>query len=286
MIEAQPLNLRLEPSELGEGAFFSKDTLYWVDISQGAIHAYVLKSGDHRQWSMPGPVSFVVPDGETCFLVGRRNGVYRFDTKDGSTVPLAVLDLPDDHRLNDGKIGPDGRLWVGTICTAAEPSPTAALYRLDGNQLSEVEGGYANANGKAWSPDGRKMYHADTSRNTIWQYDYNCADGSIANRQAFAKVEDGSPDGLTSDSEGRVYAALYGGSGVGVFSHQGKFIEKIVLPVPNVTSCVFGGEGLRTLFITTAFDGMDVDTRKIFPLSGQVFHARLTAPGPRYVPLR
>lgn len=277
MISAEPLNLSLEPSQLGEGIFCSPATgsIYWVDIKKGLVHHDA--GGVHRTIATPGPVSFVFPLGQGRLLLGLKDGVY--EAAEEKFLPVARLELPAEHRLNDGKCDPQGRLWVGTICTAQEPSETAALYRLQDGRLDEVEGGYVNANGKAWSPDGRIMYHADTSRNMIWQYDYDAGSGLLASKRAFARVEDGSPDGLCSDSEGRVLAALYGGSGIAILSPRGEMVDKIEVPVPNVTSCCFGGSDLRTLYITTAYDGMDAASREHYPLAGHVFRAELDVPG-------
>ena len=278
MTVAEPLDANLEPSQLGEGIFHAVETgmLYWVDIKKGVVHTRDA-GGLHRVIETPGPVSFVFPTGPARLMLGLKDGVYQ--AVDGKFLPLARLELPAEHRLNDGKCDPRGRIWVGTICTAEEPSDTAALYLLQDHELHEVEGGYTNANGKTWSPDGRIMYHADTSRGMIWQYDYELETGEISNKRAFVRVEDGSPDGLCSDSQGRVLAALYGGSGVAVFSQRGDLVEKVDLPVPNVTSCCFGGADLRTLYITTAYDGMEPAEREKHPLAGQVFQARMEVAG-------
>ena len=278
MTTAAPLNASLEPSQLGEGIFCSDKTgsVYWVDIKQATVHIQDA-SGTHSTITTPSPVSFVFPIGDDRLLLGLKDGIY--EAKDGAFVPVTKLDLPAEHRLNDGKCDPRGRVWVGTICTAADPSETAALYRMQGRDLHEVEGGYVNANGKAWSPDGQVMYHADTSRNIIWQYDYDLSSGSLSNKRTFVRVDGGSPDGICTDSKGRVLAALYGGSCVAVYSPRGGLVEKIALPVPNVTSCCFGGKDLRTLYITTAYDGMDAAAREQHPLSGQVFCAEMDVPG-------
>jgi sugar lactone lactonase YvrE len=272
----------LPPSQLGEGAFWdrARGTLYWVDILGQRIHTYELGQRRHGSFGTSSTVGFVFPYGENLVIAGLRDGLYQVERSGGGKQqPLALLDLPHEHRLNDGQCDPHGRLWVGTICTAEEPSPTAALYRLENRHLQEVEGGYVNANGKGWSPDGKIMYHADTSRSTIWQYDYDIGAGGLSGKRVFVNLDDASPDGLCVDSQGRVFAALYGGSAVAIFSHRGEMVDKIELPVPNVTSCTFGGDDHRTLFITTAYDGLDPEQRAEFPLSGQVFTTDMDVPG-------
>ncbi len=172
---------------------------------------------------------------------------------------------------------PFGRLWVGTINTSANPSQTAALYLLRGDRLEKVEGGYTNANGKAWSADAGLMFHADTGRETIWIYDYNSDEGIVANKRVFARTAEGRPDGLEADSDGNLYAAIFGGSRVDIFSPHGDLVGRVDVPVPNVTSCCLGGEGRKILFITTAFDGMSPEARQNAPLSGHVFQVALEA---------
>lgn len=184
-------------------------------------------------------------------------------------IPIALLDLPSGHRLNDGKLDPARRLWVGTINTADEPSETAALYVLRNDRLEEVEGGYANANGKAWNSDGTTMYHADTSRRTIWKYDYDVKTGTASNKRVFVRHEDWNPDGLCMDTGGNLLVAVFGGARVEIYSHRGERLGDIELPVPNVTSCDLSDDG--TLFVTTAFDGMSTEARRKAPQSGAIF---------------
>lgn len=115
------------------------------------------------------------------------------------------------------------------------------------------------------------MYHADTSRGIIWQYDYDLDTATISSKRVFKNLGEANPDGLTADTDGNIYAAIYGGSCVSIFSQRGAEVERIELPAPNVTSCAFGGDDLQTLFITTASQGMDDAALREAPLSGQIF---------------
>ncbi len=276
-LNAQPLDLNLSACQLGEGIHWDAPTLslWWVDITGKRIHRYATASGNHRSWPVSKEVSFVFPNADGKILVGLSNGVYVFDPETGEERPLALLDLPADHRLNDGKLDPSGRLWVGTINTSADPSETAGLYLLRGDRLEEVEGGYTNANGKAWSADAGLMFHADTGRETIWVYDYSNDEGVVTNKRVFTKTSKGSPDGLEADSDGNLYAAIFGGSRVDIFSPRGDLVGRVDLPVPNVTSCCLGGAGRKRLFITTAFDGLSPEARRKAPMSGHVFQAHI-----------
>lgn len=278
---AEPLNLELPRVALGEGAHWDATSgcLFWVDIVGQRFHILDVVNGACDSYDTTRPVSFVFPAPSQKVWLGLANGVYLRDLASDMEQVIAQVTLPNSHRLNDGKCDPRGRLWVGTINTSDNASATAALYRLQGSQFEEIAGGYVNANGKAWSPDSRLMYHADTSRGTIWQWDYDLATAALANKRVFANLGDANPDGLATDTEGNVYAALYGGSAVTVFSARGDEVGRIELPVPNPTSCAFGGDDMRTLFITTASDGMDQEALRQAPLSGHLFVAKLEAAG-------
>lgn len=278
---AEPLDSKLPRTTLGEGVHWDATSgcLFWVDIVEQRFHILNVATGTCDSHDTTRPVSFVFPAASTQVWLGLSNGVYLRDLAGDMEQVIAHVTLPESHRLNDGKCDARGRLWIGTINTSENASETAALYRLQGSQFEEVDGGYVNANGKAWSPDGRLMYHADTSRGTIWQWDYDLATAALANKRVFVNLGDANPDGLATDTEGNVYAALYGGSAVTVFSARGDEVGRIELPVPNPTSCAFGGDDMRTLFITTASDGMDQEGLRQAPLSGHLFVAKLEVAG-------
>jgi len=65
----------------------------------------------------------------------------------------------------------------------------------------------------------------------------------------------GVPDGMTIDTEGYLWIALYGGGKVlRVNPVDGEVTGQVEVPAQYTTSCTFGGSSLTTLFITTATD--------------------------------
>jgi gluconolactonase len=105
-------------------------------------------------------------------------------------------------------------------------------------------------NGLAFSPDERVLYVANTRPGKyIMAYDVR-PDGSVANGRRFADMssdEDGVPDGMKVDAEGRVYCT--GPGGCWVFDSSGTRLGIIRLPeIP--ANCAWGGEDNRTMFFT------------------------------------
>ena len=131
-----------------------------------------------------------------------------------------------------------------------------SLYRYtvdDG--LVTMDSNLKGPNGMGWSPDQKTMYLVDSFTQRIYAYDFDQDLGEIDNRRIFAEVpaENGMPDGLTVDSDGFVWNARWGGWRLQTDDPEGKIEREIKLPVQNVTSCIFGGEDLGDLFITTAW---------------------------------
>jgi len=134
------------------------------------------------------------------------------------------------------------------------------LFRLDPDlTLRRLDSGVHFSNGPCWSPDGTRLYFADSWLNTIYLYDYDIETGSASNRRALVNTSElgGLPDGATVDADGLLWVALYGASKVVAFRPDG-CVERIIdMPVKLVSSVMFGGSDLDRLFVTTIARGLD-----------------------------
>ncbi len=105
--------------------------------------------------------------------------------------------------------------------------------------------------------------------------------GMLGNRRIFLRIEDKDmcPDGPVVDSVGNIWISMFGGWGVYCYSPQGKLLEVIKLPVSNCTKVAFGGDDLKTMYVTTAWVGLSDEQRKQQPLAGGLFRLRVDVPG-------
>jgi sugar lactone lactonase YvrE len=150
--------------------------------------------------------------------------------------------------------------------------------------VRRVDDGYCITNGPAVSPEGRTLYHVDTLQRVIYAFDLTDT-GKLDGKRVFTTIEPGSgyPDGLSVDAEGAVWIALYGGWGLRRYSPRGELIGAVRLPCENVTKAAFGGADRRTLYITTARQGLSAAELAAQPLAGGLFALRVDAPGlPQY----
>ena len=270
----------LPRSKLAEGPLWDGESgsLYWVDIAGHAIHRHRPATGAVATHPLDAPVGFCAVAADGRLVAGIGDGLHDLAFGTPGTTPIVRPAMHGENRFNDGKCDASGRLWAGTMHVAADRDrePTGALYRWRGGGLDIVEWPVSLANGLGWSPTGDTMYFSDTHAGTVWAYDYDLDGGHVANRRTFATIPlaDGVPDGLTVDSAGNVYVAIWRGARLDVFAPDGRRTAEIPVPVHNPTSCAFGGADLRTLYVTTMPAGNEDD-----PRSGSLFALDVAVPG-------
>ncbi|WP_419759080.1 SMP-30/gluconolactonase/LRE family protein [Acidisoma sp.] len=244
--------------------------LYFCDIPGGRLHRFHPATEEKTSWQLPEVLGSFALCRSGRILVCQKQKLMMFDTVTQTLEPFAQVVEADTNRLNDGKVGPDGCFWVGTINEGSDGSPSGHLYRVTpaGEVEVKVEG-LKNANGLAWTADGRTMFHSDTRGPWIDCWDFDPATGAISNRRRFADVsnEEGRPDGGALDVEGFYWSAGSGMSVINRFAPDGRLVEKVAMPVPNATMPAFAGD---RLFITSALP-KDEEARRKFPLGGGLF---------------
>jgi sugar lactone lactonase YvrE len=96
---------------------------------------------------------------------------------------------------------------------------------------------------------------------------------------ASAQRYQGRPDGATVDGEGCYWVAMFEGGQLLRFSALGEQLSALPVPVQCPTMPCFGGDDLRTLFVTSARRGRPADELEQRPASGQVIAMRAEVSG-------
>ncbi|WP_372932719.1 SMP-30/gluconolactonase/LRE family protein [Mariniphaga sediminis] len=267
-------------SDLGEGAIWNHKTgeLMWVNITGKILNFYNPKLKYNKEMFTGQMIGTVVPSESGKAMIALENGFYQFDPETGSK--HFIIDPEKEisgNRFNDGKCDPAGRFWAGTMSLEGKKK-AGALYRLDPKRtVHKMIEGVTTSNGIVWSRDQTKMYYIDTPTRKVMAWNYNNETGEISNPQTAIEVPEdmGFPDGMTIDSEGNVWIALWGGAAVGCWNPEtGKLLRTIDVPAKNVTSCAFGDDDLGTLYITTARQNTNEKELEKFPHAGGVFKIR------------
>lgn len=278
-------------AELAEGPVWYSNALWWVDIAAGTLNRFDPETGINASRATGGFLGAAVPCEDGRWLLARQHECTLFDWETGRFTPLAVPaeGVSLRHRFNDGKCDPSGRFWGGTM-SLDHAREEASLFAIESTgQIRRVLSGISLSNGLGWSPKGDRFYHIDTPTRRVSWFDFDLATGKMGQRKTLVEFSeaDGFPDGMTVDAAGNLWIALWSGGCVAQVDGQtGVILEKHPLPVAQVSSCAFGGSDLRTLFITTAWEGFSFAQREAQPLAGSIFSLRTDTPGLPVVPFR
>lgn len=274
-LELRPLVPTLH--KLAESAVYDdrSNRLLYCDIPEKAIHAVNLTTGETQVWNFPSVVGSFGLTEAGRFVVALRDSVILFDPETGESRTLAEIeaDIPET-RLNDGKVGPDGCFWVGTMDERPDRRPIGALYRVDADGKVERKiDGLMVSNGLAFSPDGRTMFHSDSRGPWIDRWAFDPATGEISDRKRIVVLDDtiGRPDGGATDAEGCYWSAGVSGAKLNRFSPEGELLASYDVPAASPTMPAFGGPDMKTLFLTSLRDGRTEEQLARWPLTGSVF---------------
>lgn len=266
------------PAILGEGASWDtgRDVLWWVDIKGHAVHCFDPTTGNDQSWDVGEPVGSLAPRAEGGLLLACKTGFYAFDPE--SQTKTAIHDPEPDlsyNRFNDGGTDRQGRFWAGTMRDDGVKTAEGSFYRVDPDMsVTRMMEGFYTTNGLAFSPDGTRMYAAETHKDTrtIWSFAYDTDTGIPSNRQVFFDTAGraGRPDGGTVDSEGCYWMAGVGGSEVVRITPEGAVDRVIEMPVSKPSKPMWGGTGLDSLFVTTIRDGTEGESQAgcLFAITG------------------
>lgn len=255
---------------LGEGPIWDAktQTLYWVDILEKRIYA------DNELFiELDDLIGCIALSKNGHFILGKRASFVDFEPVTGQQTNLYLLNESAINRMNDGKCDPAGRLIAGTMAMN-ETDPTGNLYSFNGKQAEVLLRGVTISNGMAWSPNHQIFYYIDTPTREVKAFEYDVKTGELGNSRVAIRIPKsfGWPDGMTSDTQGNVWIAMWGGAQITKWNpNNGQLLEKISVPALNTSCCVFGGKNMNELFITSARHAMSEEDINNYPLSGGLF---------------
>jgi sugar lactone lactonase YvrE len=260
---------------LGEGPHWHAEwkKFLYVDIEGRKVGCIdpVTKITEER--NVDKRIGTVVPATNGNLIVALQGSIEELNFETGERKKLADLEIDKPgNRCNDGKCDAAGRLWIGTMHVEARLNE-GTLYCYDGSLQKKLDG-ISVSNGICWSNDNTTMYYIDSFDYNIKAYDFELKTGNISNERIVVKITepDFTPDGMCIDEQDMLWVAIWGGSCVHRYDpSNGNLIGKVIVGVPNVTACAFGGEDLQQLFITTARTGLSEEDLQQYPLSGSLF---------------
>ena len=270
--------------ELGEGPFWHPllGRLFWFDILNQTLMSATPDGQLVDRITFKDTVSAAAVVDANTLVVAQSGALvrYEFDTDSHTVIDGIEADVPG-NRTNDSRMDRSGGFWIGTMNRRGGAPKTGAVYQWKQGKLTPILQNVGIPNSICFSPDGTRAYFTDAGR-VIQTVSLDPATG-LPNGEwttFFDGEAPGGADGSVVDSEGFVWNARWGGGCVVRFSPDGK-IDRII-EVPGVTrvSCpAFGGPDMKTLYLTTAREGITPTDAEAQPYAGSVFAAQVDVAG-------
>ena len=223
---------------------------------------YCCNNGGFRYVERDG---LLIPHGQPNDYSGGR--IERIDPTTGA---VEVLYRDGDHGCvlrgpNDLVFDDHGGFWFTDHgkTRPRERDVTGVFYALaDGSMVREVVFPLENPNGIGLSPDGRTLYAAETYTCRLMAFDVT-GPGEVAppvglggpGRPLFRPAGYKFFDSLGVEAGGNICVATIGEAGITVISPAGELVEFVPLPDPFTTNICWGGEDMRTAFVTLSGTG-------------------------------
>lgn len=252
-------------------------TVYFSDLIGGGYYRRAPGLGIEtvvadRKW-----IGGAVLDASGAVLCAGQGGLVHVDQSTGAVSPvLSELEGEPIVAINDMEADARGGVFGGTVDFAAifergeVPSNGQLFYLSPTGTVRVLREGLAVSNGLAFSPDGRRLYHSESTKG-VWVYPLG-TDGMPGAPDMFAQLEDS--DGLVTDCDGGIWVACWKSALIHRFRPDGVLERTLTLPFSHVVSLAFGGPDLTQLYVATGTDATQ-------PGGGGVVRTRVDVPGLR-----
>jgi L-arabinonolactonase len=291
MASLTPIDIFRVGNILGEGVLWDsrRKVLWWTDIQGRQLHRYDWALGTMRILDTPERLgSFGLVEESEQLIAAFASGIALYDVHQQSVAWLALPEALDPGiRFNDGRVDRCGRFWCGTMVEGEQLAGSGCLYSIDatGDPRCHVRD-IRISNGLCISPDGARLYFADSATRTISVYDLIEPEGLLGTPRQFAQTPEGAfPDGAAIDIDGCMWSAQWGASRIVRYTPDGRIDRTLEVPTRQPTCVCFGGPALDVLCVTSAREGLDGSTLRAEPHAGDVFlyHAGVKGlPEPEY----
>jgi gluconolactonase len=232
-------------------------------VSHGKVIERFSLDGKHAVWAETGAPNGhkVLADGTHLVCDASRHAVLRLSA-DGKLLEPASKECdgkplrgPNDLCLDTA----NGGFYFTDPGDSGTKNPIGTVHYVDrAGKTHLVDGGYAYSNGIVLTPDGKKLYVAESQKNRVMVYGVT-APGKASGKKVFADLPkkdtaagqiDNQPDGMCLDAAGNLYVAHYGMKQVQVLSPKGELIARYDGGNVTTSNVAFGGPKMDQLFVT------------------------------------
>ncbi|XP_037932227.1 uncharacterized protein LOC119667019 [Teleopsis dalmanni] len=264
-------------AELGEGPHWRYPNLYYADFATGNLyrHETTTKRTFKCKIKNENRSSIIIPYRNTkdLFVVGLNQKVAQVKW-DGRSAECHIIKVlfkihPNDEHvwLNDGKCDANGALFIGSAKCGLFPNQN--LYKYKAGTREIIKRNINISNGFAWNHKRNEMYHVDSAANTITKFKLDHKGNILGSPKIVFEYNESIEtcevsdlavmDGMTIDTEGFLYVAIFGGKKViKICTRKWDIVKTFDMPCAAVSSVSFGGPNMDVLYVTSAASLFDI----------------------------
>ncbi|WOC16846.1 SMP-30/gluconolactonase/LRE family protein [Pseudochrobactrum sp. MP213Fo] len=261
--------------ELGEGPLWHplRKQLYWFDILGRRLLTRD-QAGRQKEFVFGELSSAAGWLDETHLMIASETGLYRFNLETEQKSLLCALEQDNlITRSNDGRADPWGGFWIGTMGKKAEKD-AGSIYRYYQGEITKLFGHLTIPNAICFSPDKKFAYFTDTAKRTLMRVRLNVETGFPVEEPSTLILPanmPSNPDGAVTDKDGRLLVAQWGSGQISVFSPEGQRLFDRDVPALHSSCPAFGGDDFKTVFVTSAREGLSAEYISNHSSNGMVF---------------
>jgi gluconolactonase len=231
-------------------------------ISWGKTITKFSIDGKHAPWAETGAPNGhkILADGTHLVCDASRHAVLKLSPEGKLLEPASKecdgqpLRGPNDLTLDT----PNGGFYFSDPGESSLEKRIGTVHYVDqAGKTHLVDKGLAFPNGIVLTPDGKKLYLAESQTNQVHVYEVK-GPGKLGERKLFANLPKhpsgdhlrSQPDGMCLDAAGNLYVAHYGMKQVQVLDPSGKLIRQYNGGNETTSNVAFGGPNMTTLYIT------------------------------------
>lgn len=268
------------PCVIGEGPIWNeKNGLIYHVNGYGPNEICIInpKTKELTVRKLPFGVAAIAFSEKGEMIVSCENGAFILND-DNTTKPLYDPNIIIKNG-NDAKVGPDGRLYIGTQSSKRKGDGDqidGKLYSIDKDgKVKILLDGLILSNGFDWSMDEKRLYHTDSDTGIIREYNFDKESGEVT--PTGRNVEVAGVDGITIDQNDLLYVACWGYSHIAVVDTANMQIKEYIdIPTRIPASCCFAGEDMNKFVVVTSTLGIDLEKDE---KAGFTFRSNIGAKG-------
>jgi xylono-1,5-lactonase len=248
--------------KLPEGLYWNPKTLMFgfVDILTGCYYEFDLTNGFiSKKKTFNDRLGWVYPrSNNQIYICGLSNSIVEWNSCTDDLVKVCDLDIKDGQRINDGFVAPDGEIFFGVTSSGVDyRDKNGALYQIScSSNVKKIDDNYHIPNGPVISLSGESLLHSDSLLGKVFSYPLKNGEILTHKKRNILDVSSikASPDGMTIDSDGNIFIAMWGIGEVWKLTKNFDIDTKFKVPAKFVTNVSFGGPELNRLLVSYAED--------------------------------